>query len=328
MMEELNHQEVPALPRTVPRLLRLVVFLSCTAVALEITLRVLVGLGNPPLYVEHPTIEYLLLPGSYRPFGNRVTINSANMRSPEAAIAPLRPLECRILVLGDSIVNGGSMIDDSDLATALIAAVGSGARPVSVCNISAGSWGPGNWLAYLRDRGTFGAKFAIVVLNNEDASDAPTFAPLDSDHPTAKPVLAVWELVDRYLPRYVPWLRIHRSVVRKEATSDPLADLRDGVAELRARGVTVAGVLFPSEMEVKGKSGTGSLMLREVLESENVPVIELSWAFRELLAQNQQPFRDGVHPSVLGQRVLAERCVDLLRRLGLDLMPMPLGAGT
>jgi hypothetical protein len=73
----------------------------------ELTLRFVVGLGNPPLFNRHPEIEYLLRPGSYCQFGNRIFVNSMGMRSPEDATLPIRVGELRVLVLGDSIVNGG-----------------------------------------------------------------------------------------------------------------------------------------------------------------------------------------------------------------------------
>ena len=53
----------------------------------------------------------------------------------------------RVFVVGDSVVNGGVLTDHADLATTLL----QDAFPqVQVCNVSAGSWGPGNYTAYFR----------------------------------------------------------------------------------------------------------------------------------------------------------------------------------
>ncbi|RKH82604.1 SGNH/GDSL hydrolase family protein, partial [Corallococcus praedator] len=81
-------------------------------VAIELSLRS-VGLGNPLLYVADPQIGYLLAPNqTLRRFGKRIQINSFSMRSPEiAAIRP--PGTLRILLLGDSIANGGTWTDQA-----------------------------------------------------------------------------------------------------------------------------------------------------------------------------------------------------------------------
>lgn len=38
-------------------------------------------------------------------------------------------------------------------------------------NISAGSWGPDNCAAYLKEKGTFGAEGIILVVSSHDAHD-------------------------------------------------------------------------------------------------------------------------------------------------------------
>ena len=161
--------------------------------------------------MRDPDIDYLFVPGrTYHRFGNVISYNTFSMRADDVSPHKTDPNELRVLVIGDSVVNGGALTDDSQLATRMVQErlAQDLARPVWVGNVSAGSWGPGNQLAYLRKFGTFNADIAILVLSTHDIADVPDFAPdLGPDSPESPPVLAMEEAVYRYLPRYVPWPR-------------------------------------------------------------------------------------------------------------------------
>ncbi len=290
---------------------------------LEACLRLFADLGDPPLYEVHPTIEYLMKPGVYRRFGNQVSVNSAGMRSPEAAILPLQAGARRVLVVGDSVVNGGSLTDDLALATVRLEARLCGSVPTSVCNVSAGSWGPGNWLAFFRERGTFSAQFAVLVLNDGDATDVPTFAPLGPEHPTSRPPLAIWEAFRNYLPRYVPWMRpAPPEPLRSTGVPDALDDLSVSVELLRKSGVATCAVLFPTESELRQGPGKGSIAIKARLESLSVPIVDASDALRAAMERGEHPFRDGVHLTACGQSLLAGICMDALRLAGIGDQPL------
>ncbi|MEW6492315.1 MAG: SGNH/GDSL hydrolase family protein [Cyanobacteriota bacterium] len=177
-------------------------------VLLEVGLRFLVGLGNPPLYVADPEIGYLLAPNQRtRRFGNRIAINEYSMRSP--TITRSRdPSTLRVLLLGDSVANGASWTDQEQTISAMITtqleliigkassqvedAMPQEKKPTSlsslslsvpeedrkfpgklverieVLNASANSWGPQNELAYLKRFGTFEAQAVVLLLNTDD----------------------------------------------------------------------------------------------------------------------------------------------------------------
>jgi hypothetical protein len=314
-------------PHGIRRLAKLICLplLGITAglLLLEVVLRFGLGLGDPPLYEVHPTIEYILKPGSYRRFGNRIFVNSAGMRSPERAVQPLAAGESRVLVLGDSIVNGGSLMDDDDLATSILARRLGGTGVASVCNISAGSWGPGNWLAFLHERGTFAARYAVIVLNDGDFTDAPTFAPLGPEHPKKRPPLACWEALTNYLPRYLPILRTPASAPGPTSgwAHAPMDDLAAGIEFLRMSGVAVSAVLVPAEQELAAGPGEGLTAVRMVLERLKVPWVSAERPLRQALQRGEMPFRDGVHLSAHGQALLAESCLEALELSGLGAPP-------
>lgn len=139
------------------------------------------GLGDPPLMLADARMEYRARPGDYQRLGNRMSFNAVSMRSDP--VPPARdetagtPHVLRVLFLGDSVIHGGSQTDQDELATSILqrkltAALG---RPVWVGNASAGSWGPGNWLAYTQTFGWFDADAVVVVASGHDAGDAMTF---------------------------------------------------------------------------------------------------------------------------------------------------------
>lgn len=171
----------------------------------ELLLRVRYGLGNPPLYVADARTGYRLAPNqSLRRRGNRIEINQYSMRGP--AVTPQRPTDAlRVLMVGDSIVNGGWWTDQSELLSvkvqqALADRQPPGVQTVEVLNASANSWGPRNELGYLLRFGTFEAQLVLVVLNTDDLfTIAPNSYELGRNpaYPTRRPLLALVEVAQR-----------------------------------------------------------------------------------------------------------------------------------
>jgi hypothetical protein len=68
--------------------------------AIELLLRVLLGFGNPLIYIADAECGYLLAPNQkVRRLGNRIEINEYSMRSP--AIAPVPPPQTLRVLLVD-----------------------------------------------------------------------------------------------------------------------------------------------------------------------------------------------------------------------------------
>jgi len=280
----------------------------------ELVCRYALGLGTPPLYEAHPQLEYRLVPSQeLQRFGNRISVNRWGMRAADFEATKASPDELRVLVMGDSIVNGGSQIDQSELSTSLLQvslhkALG---RPVTVGNASAGSWGPGNWLAHARLFGFLDADVVVLVLGSGDHADNPLFRPLDVDHPTEPPVLALQEAVQRYLPRFLPmaWRPIPSD--QPSPSADPVADSARGLADLeaflrlaQADGRRVIVFHHPDRDElVKGFYLPGFNEERALLQRLRLPLIELRMAYA---SEGEALYRDGVHHNARGQQVLAQ----------------------
>src|ERR1700722_16135093 len=145
------------------RLLVVSSLLLILLVTTEITLRVRWGIGNPLLYAPDPDCLYVVAPSQHvYNFGALNEVNSFSMRSPQITLHKA-PGVTRVLFVGDSVTYGTNHIDQSLLATSLLAqrlpAIVHG--PVEVMNASAGGWAPANEVAYLRSRGTFDADLIV-----------------------------------------------------------------------------------------------------------------------------------------------------------------------
>lgn len=297
------------------------VALAIVAVLLlgEAFARFALGLGDPPLSISHPTIEYMFRPDQdVRRFGNRFIVNAWGMRS-EPFSQHRSGDETRIMIFGDSVLNGGNLTDHADLATTLLQQQleRSTGRRVVVGNISAGSWGPGNWLAHARQYGFFDADTVVLVISSHDAADNPTFAPLDPDsHPQTKPVSALVEGLTRYLPRYLKKAGVHApeassvAALSDDATAAAiqrgLSDLRKFLALALAQTPRVFVVQHAEREEVEsGQFESGHAAIERMAIALGVPVIQLAPAFREALGRGEQPYRDNIHPNEIGQRLIA-----------------------
>ena len=302
--------------------LRVVLVLIVALVGGEIYARYSLGLGDPPLYIPDPKIEYLNKPGTYRRFGHSIHINQWSMRSPGFPEKKPDSNELRILVVGDSVVYGGAWMLDEDTATWKLAQRLSKAagRPVVVANISAGSWGPPNELAYLERFGDFEADAIIVVWSSHDAWDVPTFAPLGVENPTTRPKSALSELIFRYaVPRYLRGAEpapVH--TVEQEDAS--LRAARSILEYARVRSIPIGVVLHSTRAELSEKAVEGLDALRGVAESEGTPVFLTTSVLAAPFEKGDKIYQDDIHPTPAGQTLLA----DLYFRIAAKLLSSPL----
>jgi len=314
-------------------LLGLAAALLVAAAALELVARVVMGLGNPALTIADPKIKYLCAPGDRaRRKQIRQSINAWGMRSPDFPqdfdqdFPGAKPAgELRILVIGDSVVHGGAHCDDAQVATALLQndLARLTGRTVRVANIAAGGWCPPNQAAYLDKYGTFRADLAIFVLNSEDAVDINIeYVPvLRRDVFTMrKPVFALQEVFDRVVyPRLFP-SRIPRfpattdRYTEADAVARSLGALRRMIERCRADGVRVAVLQHWKKAEIEtGALDAGHAFIKGVLDELNVPTRQGDAAFRAAMQRGTPAFRDAIHPTIEGQRILADELRAIVR---------------
>ncbi len=295
----------------------LVASLFALLALVELYARVVIGLGDPPLWIEDREIEYLPQPSkSYQRFGNRISYNAYSMRSRDFPRSKSDPAEVRVLVVGDSIVHGGSNTDQDALATTLLEKRLSETlgRPVVVGNISAGSWGPPNVLAYLKRFGLLEADVVAIVVNSRDYADVPTFEPLDARRPQHKPRLALQDLYERYIAkRIVRSLQASR-VISPLELKECLDALREVVRMARASGASVILAQYLKRSELENEPEIGFHEIARVAKELGIEPVQLGEAFAQALQAGSDPYRDGIHPNERGQRIIAEWLFDPIRR--------------
>jgi hypothetical protein len=286
----------------------------------ELFARFYLGLGDPPLMQADPQIEYLFKPNQEcNRFGHRIKYNQYSMRSDDIPVHKSAPNELRVLVVGDSVVNGGVLTDQSQLATTLLQQqlAQDLKRPAFVGNISAGSWGPPNELAYLKRYGLFDADVVVIVLSSHDYVDVPTFEPLVGVNPVfpdRKPVLALWEGFERYLlPRLKGQTPSNDGLApatgpAKQADIETcMSAIREMVAMAQAAGAKVIIAQHLEHDETLASPFPGHNEIGQEARRDGITPIELGTFFEEARHRGEDPYRQGdrIHPSEVGQREMA-----------------------
>ena len=295
----------------------LCVLLICF-IAAELIARFFLGLGDPPLFKLDPEIEYLALPdGDYERFGNQISYNSYSMRASQFPETKTDPNELRIMVIGDSVINGGSRIDQVGLATEVLKQrlqkrLG---RPVVVGNISAGSWGPANQLAYIERFGIFDADLVTLVTHSQDLTDEPAF---DSVLGVAQPMtdraptLASYELVVRYGPRLLaPFTSTpETSSTMREDGSDlefTTKDVMDEMAAFILNNGASFGILYHlTRSELPLRPTPAENALRAYSAEHDIGIRVTTDHYNQSRLAGRMLYQDDIHLNAVGQIALAD----------------------
>lgn len=216
----------------------------------ELVLRFAFGFCDALLYRESDKYEYIAQPNQDRHrFGAHIYYNSYSQRNDEPDSTKVR-----VLGLGDSVLFGGTWMDQDSLASTLF----SDETGTQMLNISSGSWGPDNCAAYLKEKGTFGASAMILVCSSHDAYDVMTYVPVVGvvpTYPDRQYKLAWTELIDRYL---VP--RIGMMFGKTEVKLDPDEQV-------------VKNSEFKNTVRQKSSSfNNGFVQLLDISQKKNIPM--------------------------------------------------------
>jgi hypothetical protein len=294
-------------------------------ILLEVGLRVKYGLGNPPLYVVDARTGYRLAPNQrLRRRGNRIETNQYSMRG--GAIQPQpQPDTLRILLLGDSIVNGGWWTDQPDtLSQVMQAALANGSElPFSqfeVLNASANSWGPRNELGYVLKFGTFESQLVLMVLNTDDLfAIAPNSLELQRSpaYPTRRPLLALLEGLARLRkrPPSAELKALHdQQGDRVGANLEAIRQLQH-ITDGAKSHLLVA--MTPLRREL-GEDGPRDYELRarqrveEFLQHQGIPYLDFLPRFRQ--TDYASLYRDHIHLSPQGNDLVGQQLADFVAK--------------
>ena len=289
-------------------------------ILLEIILRYVFGFCDAVLYQSSPAYEYIAQPNQHRyRFFSHIDYNSYSQRSEEPDST-----KTIVLGLGDSVIFGGTMLDQDSIATTLF----SKETGMQMLNISSGSWGPDNCAAYLKEKGTFGAKAMVLVCSSHDAFDVMSHIPVVGiypNYPDKQYKLAIWEVIDRYL---MPRIKVYFSgkqlldpdaqVVEKVKSDDGVAkkslnfDLGfDQLLQIsEEKHIPFFIYLHPEVSEVMSrKYKEGGLMIMEWAKTHHVKLID---GLNEGVTVDM--YRDVIHLNEKGQRNLANSLKKMINR--------------
>lgn len=298
----------------------------------EIILRYVFGFCDAVLYQSSPAYEYIAQPNQHRyRFFSHIDYNSYSQRSEEPDST-----KTIVLGLGDSVIFGGTMLDQDSIATTLF----SKETGMQMLNISSGSWGPDNCAAYLKEKGTFGAKAMVLVCSSHDAFDVMSHIPVVGiypNYPDKQYKLAIWEVIDRYL---MPRIKVYfsgkqlldpdaqvvekvKSDERRVKNSNAVSD--DGVAKKSLNfdpgfdqllqiseemHIPFFIYLHPEVGEVMSrKYKEGGLMIMEWAKTHHVKLID---GLNEGVTVDM--YRDVIHLNEKGQRNLANSLKKMINR--------------
>lgn len=271
--------------------------LASGLIGAELVLR---GLGrrDHPLFEADARYEYLMRPHQDVRYGRiHYITNALGLRSPP--VGPKRGR--RVLVIGDSVINGGQQTTQDSLATEKAAR----RTGVEVINLSAGSWGTDNAMAWIRAHGLLHADALFIVLSSHDAYDRMTFEPLVGHHPSypaERPPLALVAELAR---------RTHRFLHRKPPMSHRM--FAGGWRALRdtalVHGLPLTVILHPELGELAmGRYDDRGARILDSLAAWRVPVVPL------LGRLDSAMYTDRIHLNDRGQAALADVLVEQIGR--------------
>jgi lysophospholipase L1-like esterase len=299
-------------------------------IAAELILRFHFGLGDPPLSMFDPDMEYRFQPNqTVHRFGNLIHYNAYSQRADDFPEHKSSSDELRVMFIGDSVINGGNQTDQSQLVTQILQRrlTDELHRKVIVGNASASSWGPPNELAYVNKFGLVDADVVVLVFNDEDAFDAMTFNPvvgIRPDFPNRKPLLALTEAWTRYLPMFTARFKKppppDPTVPDEQALSICMDAIRQLVEIARSHG---ARVLIAEHHALPRFMGAGEGPRFEagrehILQTSRelgIEPIQWSQQFEEAMRQGKDPYRAGdyMHPSAVGVQIMVDVLLPKIR---------------
>jgi len=285
----------------------------------EVFVRRMFRLDCYPLYAVHPTIEYLLKPSQHIVCDSKTfETNRWSMRSPDFPRKKSRE-ETRVMVFGDSVVNGFPL-DQHELATSLLAAdlEQSMRRQVVVGNISAPSWGVPNYLAYEQENGFFDADVVVLVFSSHDLYDVPTFEPLS---PIYQPQTRFHIVLPFGVQKLFGWVKHNGLQPVQGATGKNLKHLEDICLkalddlyqDLQKQAIPLLLVLHYQQDELPAEM-TNTFV--DWARSKGVRTVADREALRGALNAGKNPYQDFIHLNELGQSLLEAVILDGLCEMG------------
>jgi hypothetical protein len=288
--------------------LKITVFIFCSLLVLVELVGRYYGLTNYPLYNASNDFEYLLKPNqNVTIYRNRFITNDYSMRSD-----PINPKDTLVvLLLGDSVINGGNSIDQDSLASTMLEKelLYKYGKKVRVLNISDKTWSPDNNVAYLKKFGLFHADMLLLVANSGDAFDPMTFRPIvgvASTHPAENQLFAWQNIVAK------AWPILENKIFKKQEPENKIEKNEKfvkGFTDLDsiARKLQIPFYVYLHRTQpelLKNKLDPGGLEIMNFCKEKQVPFTGNQF--------NKSYFIDEIHLNNRGQKALANDLLPII----------------
>jgi hypothetical protein len=309
-------------------------------VTLEILLRTVAGFGNPLLYTPDPSCGYITRPNQQLSrFGAHVELNTYGLRCPD--FTPEKPPNTtRMLLLGDSLVYGTTLIDQNDIFSERIRQkleklstsysahnerkTPGPLRRVEIINASANGWAISNEAGFLYSRGTFGSDYVIEVINSGDL--AQPFATIE-DTPaavTSKPISAISDVIAHLIHRHAhdPGTTVKQDGAQTTANLNELSRMADFIRQHNAQ---MAVVYLPFRTAIES-GASAPVTLVSWARATRTPLLDLTNDISRYPTSSVTNL-DRTHLNAFGNQVVADALTPYLNRLSGDLQANTVSAG-
>ena len=266
------------------------------------------GIVDFPVYAVDDEIGYIVKPNQSGRFLNKNywAFNSKSMPTTQAWRPSARP---SLMLIGNSIIMGGNPLDEKDkLTPRLVAELGG---RYAVWPLAIGGWTNVNEMVYLR-RNPDVVKATDVFAWEYMAGGLSGLSRWRGDYvfPSSHPVLASWYAFRRYVAPHFMAFDMNELPPVGEVASDHQREFEAAVAELsRVSAAAHPGFIFlyPTKKELRTFKETGEwlperAMIEKICERNGLGLVDVAkegtW--------NESLYRDGVHPTVQGNIVLAK----------------------
>lgn len=286
-------------------------------VAIETILRFGFGLGNPVLSQADEETGYLFQPNQKLVrFGRKIEYNQYSQRSDPVAIAKPED-KLRILMLGDSVLNGTNYSDQTEtIAELLESKIAASGQPAEVLNASAYSWGIGNQLGYIRKFGFFNSDALLLQIGTHDLVQPTSVGDHLRENPDRRPLLAIQEAIIRYvIPRLTGKKSKNDAVAVVDDTElqrqfeENLQLLAAIANRARQANIPVFVVYTPNRADLLPLTETPPYKTEffQFLDRIDIQVIDTHAAWSNLPATTlTNYFRDWVHLTIPANKAIAD----------------------
>ena len=280
----------------------------CVLLLVEITARYF-GLHQFPLFIESAEFEYIHKPNqTTNIYGNKFMTNEYSMRS--------KPLTANdttvILLIGDSVLNGGNTIDQDDLASTIVENELNRKlkKNVRVLNISSYTWGPDNIYAYFKKYGTFNADLIIYICNSGDAYDPMTFervVGVSDTHTKYNYSLGTIKLAEKLLNMIKNRFdnQVNSTKQEPQQLTAGFENIDDLANQLK---VPLLIYIHPDTQEINKKAynGEGTLIMNFYKNKNRTVIKELDLGVKE------EYYKDNIHFNTEGQKFMSKNLLNVI----------------